>query len=275
VLLSVSIKFISLGNKLKLIAREKAGIIKPRVPIIFAPQTSAAEKVFTSKAISLNCPYTNVKQSMSWKIKAFDTYKQRIKINGQLSAYNIETNMLGDHQAENAATSIATVETLSKNGVHIKPNGIIKGFEKIDLNGRFQVLESNKIKFVLDGAHNPDSVKRLVFSFRKYFQQKKVILVFGCIHGHDYNEMINHLSKLEPNFIVSKSRHPKSIEPIDISRNIIANNFRLDSLQTTVTNAIDKAFTIATDKDIILITGSFSIIGESLEKLSGIEPEIY
>ena len=265
----------TLGNTIKSIAQEKAGIIKPKVPVIFAPQTSEAEKVFTSKAISLNCPFTNVKQNMSWQIETFNSQRQCIKINSRLSNYSIETNMLGDHQAENAATSIATVETLLQKGVQIKPNAIIKGFAKIDLKGRFQIVESNKIKFVLDGAHNPDSVKRLIFSFRKYFHPKKIILVFGCVHGHDYKEMINLLSKLDPYFIISKSRHPKSIEPVEISREIIANNFRLDSLQTTVSDAIDKALTIATDEDIILTTGSFSVVGESLEKLDGIEPEIY
>ena len=50
---------------------------------------------------------------------------------------------------------------------------------------------------------------------------------------------------------------------------------RLDSLQPTVSNAIDKALTLATNEDIILVTGSFSIVGEALEKLEGIEPEIY
>ena len=254
---------------------QKAGIIKPNVPVIFAPQTSEAEKVFTSKATSLNCPLTNVKEKISWEITKLDSHKQKIKITGALSDYSIETNLLGDHQADNAATSIATIETLIKMGLSIKPKSIIKGFEKINLKGRLQVVESNSTKFVLDGAHNPDSIQRLVFSFSKYFNPQKVILVFGCIHGHNYKEMINNLSKLEPIFIVSKSRHPKSIEPSDISKEFACDDFHLDSLQPTVSQAIDKTLTLATNKDIILITGSFSVVGEALEKIEGIEPEIY
>ena len=183
--------------------------------------------------------------------------------------------MLGDHQADNAATSIATIETLIKMGISIKPESIINGFNPINLKGRFQVIESNRIKFVLDGAHNPDSIQRLISSFKKYFNPKKVILVFGCIHGHDYKNMMSNLSELEPVIIVSKSRHPKSIEPSDISKEFNYNDFHLDSLQPTISYAIDKALTLATDKDIILITGSFSVVGEALEKLEGIEPEIY
>ena len=246
----------TLGDTISAIAKEKAGIIKPNVPVIFAPQISEAEKIFTSKATSLNCPLTNVKENISWEITKLDSHKQKIKITGELSDYSIETNLLGDHQADNAVTSIATIETLIKMGLSIKPKSIIKGFEKINLKGRLQVVESNSTKFVLDGAHNPDSIQRLVFSFSKYFNPKKVILVFGCIHGHDYKEMINNLSKLEPIFIVSKSRHPKSIEPSDISKEFACDDFHLDSLQPTVSQAIDKSLTLATNKDIILITGA-------------------
>ena len=92
---------------------------------------------------------------------------------GELSNYSIETNLLGDHQADNAATSIATIEALIKMGVSIKPKSIIKGFENINLKGRFQVIESNRIKFVLDGAHNPDSIQRLISSFKKYYWHNK------------------------------------------------------------------------------------------------------
>ena len=265
----------TLGTTLSAIAGEKAGIIKPRVPVISAPQTLEAEQVFTSKAISLNCQLTNVKENVCWEITKKSVHKQKIKIAGQLSDYTIETNLLGDHQADNAATSIATIETLVKLGVSIKPESIINGFEQINLKGRFQVIESDRIKFVLDGAHNPDSIERLVFSFRKYFSPKKVILVFGCIDGHDYKEMLNNLSILKPIIVVSKSRHPKSIKPSDISKELAFNDCQLDSLQPTVSNAIDKALTLATNEDIILVTGSFSIVGEALEKLEGIEPEIY
>ena len=80
---------------------------------------------------------------------------------------------------------------------------------------------------------------------------------------------------LKPILVVSKSRHPKSIPPSDISKTLEFDDCQLDSLQPTVSNAIDKALTLATNEDIILVTGSFSIVGEALEKLEGIEPEIY
>ena len=265
----------TLGNTISAIAGEKAGIIKPNVPVVLAPQILEAEQVFASKAISLNCQLSNVKENVYWKITKKDLYKQKIKIAGQLSNYTIETNLLGDHQADNAATSIATIETLIKMGISIKPESIINGFNPINLKGRFQVIESNRIKFVLDGAHNPDSIERLIFSFRKYFNPKKVILVFGCIDGHDYKKMLTNLSMLKPILVVSKSRHPKSIPPSDISKTLEFDDCQLDSLQPTVSNAIDKALTLATNEDIILVTGSFSIVGEALEKLEGIEPEIY
>ena len=100
-----------------------------------------------------------------------------------------------------------------------------------------------------------------------------MILVFGCIHGHDYKKMLISLSKINPVVIISKSRHPKSIEPLDILKQF--DSFHLDSLQPTVSEAIGKALTLATNEDIILVTGSFSIVGETLEKLEGIKPEIY
>ena len=265
----------TLGNTISAIAEEKAGIIKPKVPIIFAPQFPEAEKVFINKAKSLNSPLTNVKTNLSWKITEKNSLKQKIKINGELSNYIVETNLLGDHQADNAATSIAASETLLKMGVSIKPTSITNGLQQINLKGRFQFIESNKIKFVLDGAHNPDSIQRLVFSFKKYFNPKKVIVVFGCIHGHDYKNILINLSKLDPIIIISKSRHPKSIEPSDILKQFEFGCFDLNSVQTSVSDAIDKALTLATIEDIILVTGSFAIVGETLEKLEGIEPEIY
>jgi len=265
----------TLGNTISAIAEEKAGIIKPKVPIIFAPQFPEAEKVFINKAKSLNSPLTNVKTNISWKITEKNSLKQKIKINGELSNYIVETNLLGDHQADNAATSIAASETLLKMGVSIKPTSITNGLQQINLKGRFQFIESNKIKFVLDGAHNPDSIQRLVFSFKKYFNPKKVIVVFGCIHGHDYKNILINLSKLDPIIIISKSRHPKSIEPSDILKQFEFGCFDLNSVQTSVSDAIDKALTLATIEDIILVTGSFAIVGETLEKLEGIEPEIY
>ena len=275
VITSISLDHVAtLGDTIEKIAREKAGIIKAGVPVVVAPQAEPdATRVFREVAEDRQAPLIEVQDRMRWSKRDSDTSGQAFTIDGMGGSRELWTPLIGDHQLENAATAVAAVETLNDAGV--SPESIAAGLRDVRWPGRLEVLQHRGHTVVVDGAHNPYSVKRLVQAVREYFSFDGVVLVFAALGGHSVEGMLAELKALAPRVVVVRSRHPRSGPTGPVAQAVADLGLGAALQSDTVSGGFGRAMEIAGPRDLVLCTGSLSVAAEVIEELRDIPHELY
>lgn len=280
VIASISLDHIAtLGDTIAKIAAEKAGIIKPGVPCAIAPQASAdAVDVFRRAAAERGSEMTLVERRFAWEKTAQDLRGQSFTLRrSDGETYYLRTPLLGDWQMENAATAVTAAEILAARGYDIPKAAIEAGVREVRWPGRFQVFEREGKTIVVDGAHNPYSMRRLVASLREYAPDKTggTVLVFGSLGGHSAGGMLDALAVLAPQTVAVQTRHPRSARADATAALIRERGINLAGADETAAAGLHRALNLAGADDLILCAGSLAVAGEAIEALEGIEPEIY
>ena len=268
----------TLGDTVAKIAFEKAGIIKEGVPVIVAPQTDEAMTVIVDVARQRGAPLLSVAEHSSWQKRRSDMCGQVFTLTSAESTYELETPLLGDYQMENAATAVAVAETLREKGVELDDDSIRRGVRDVHWPARLQVLatpdKGGKL-LVVDGAHNPYSMERLVEALREHFSYERLILIFGALSGHSATGMLSALLPLSPEVLATHSRHPRSASGATIAKVATELGLKIAFTSENVGEAARRALEMASEKDLVLGTGSLSIAAEITEEVQGIPPELY
>ena len=264
-----------LGNTLELIAAEKAGIIKGGVPVVVAPQPQEALDVFLEVSAERGSALIQVGKSVSWRRRGSDLEGQTFDVDGLHGSYRLRMPLLGDHQVLNASTAVATVETLMDMGHGVSSESIKVGLRGVQWPGRLQVLSRDGPQVVVDGAHNSDSVGRLVHAVRELFAYRRVILIFGATSGHSARDMMAEVAGLSPTVVAVRSRHPRSVPCHLISRAAQEVGLAVSFESEDVGQAVQRALSMAGEKDLVLGTGSLSVVAEVIEEVKGMTPELY
>ena len=199
-----------LGNTLAEIAREKAGIIKPGSIVVTAPQVPEAMDVLEDVCRQREVKLVKVGSDVSWRQKSLSPEKQSFQLRGLKEDYNIEVPLLGESQLENAATAIAAAEALDERDAVITAEAITNGIAGVNWPGRLQVLR-RKPWVIVDGAHNGDSVRRLVTALRQYFTFEKAVVIFGASSDKNIAAMVAELKTFPDRVIVTSSHHPRAV----------------------------------------------------------------
>lgn len=157
-----------LGNTLTLIAGEKAGIIKPGIPVVTSPQQEEARQVIERVAHEHGCNFIQVGEDIVFEVVSKSLAGQTIRVLSAgappRDALDLSIPLLGAHQAANAATAYAVLEIINQSGLKVDHQAIIAGFSKAFWPGRFEIVQQNP-PVVLDCAHNRDfSVKITPYS---------------------------------------------------------------------------------------------------------------
>ena len=162
-----------LGETIYEIAKEKAGIIKPNVPIVSQTSDAVAKKIFKDRASELGSKFVDA-----------------IELRSEFEEY--ELGMKGIHQIDNAATAVAAIKTAE---ISVSDEAIEKGLAKAVNPGRFEILAENPY-LIIDGAHNNDAIKASILTIQNFIKInkiKKYIIVLGCMQDKDYSMMIRTL----------------------------------------------------------------------------------
>ncbi len=268
-----------LGNSLSDIAREKAGIIKPGVPVVVAPQQYEANRVVAEVALQLKAPLIQVGEDWHFSQGSRSLEQQVVHIwsdedQPQIDAFvdsgggeewipfRYEIPLLGFHQVINCANARVALEMLKERGVHLTEGNIREGLRKVEWKGRFQVLSRNPI-VVVDSAHNRDSALRLRIALDDYFPGQKVTLIFGASEDKDIKGMFSDLLPRISRLITTKADHPRAADPQDLAE--LASGHGLEvHVELDVPSALTRSLTQARPDEVIIIAGSLFIAGEAL-----------
>jgi dihydrofolate synthase/folylpolyglutamate synthase len=228
-----------LGHTLAEIAGEKAGIIKPRVPVISAPQQLQAEKIIRERAAECDSPVQFVNQ----------TY------HGSLVA------LRGEYQKQNAALATAAIHAAN---IDVKEKAIVRGLATIEWPARFQKWDERTI---IDGAHNPDAARILALTWREVFGDQKATLVLAALSDKDLHGICKAVAPITASVLLPKIRSERAVEPGELAKIFSAIT---PSLPSSISSTIDDALVLARAKpNPILITGSLHFAGEVLAHLRG------
>ncbi|MCH8185890.1 MAG: bifunctional folylpolyglutamate synthase/dihydrofolate synthase [Chloroflexi bacterium] len=276
IITSISLDHVAtLGGTLELIAREKAGIIKPGAPVVVAPQRDEAMAVFREVAAEKSAPLISVADNMSWEKGEANLDGQTFAVEGAHGRYELATRLLGDTQIENASTAVAAIESLVDSGFAVSDESVVRGVRDVRWPARLETLSREAPVLVVDGAHNPYSMKRLVESVRQYFDFDRVFVVFGALGGHSGRGMLAELAALGPTIIPVRSRHPRSAPSALMAAVASDLGLRVVGETASVAHGTRRALELAGDGDLVLGTGSLSVAAEVIEEIRGIEPELY
>jgi dihydrofolate synthase/folylpolyglutamate synthase len=266
-----------LGDTIAKIATEKAGIIKPGVPVVTAPQKPEALDVIRTAAISNQSPLVESEHSVEI-LAANDLGVEGTKLEFSVDNASINTHLhlLGDHQIDNARTAIAALTQLKNHGVPVDTGAIGAGLENVEWPARNQLVTTGPTPIFVDGAHNDASALALLDSIKKLFPNvNNVFLILGTVRGHNPTAVAHELSPLSPRIIVTQSRHPKSLTNIELSSALSESKIPVANVTNNTHDALTHAKEAATASDVIIATGSLFVAAEIVEIEQGIKPELY
>ncbi len=248
-----------LGNTLTAIAGEKAGIIKPGVPVVSSPQKEEALVVLERVAKERQAPLTLVGRDLFFEPgeHSLDGQSLRVWTEGQKSI-KLSLPLLGVHQVVNAATAYAALRV---SGLDLPESGIRQGFSTVAWPCRFEVVRREPA-VILDSAHNLDSFEKLDQTLEEYFPGRKVTLIFGSSEDKDIAGMIQALRPRLERVIGTKSIHPRALEPETIAETASRLDIPTEQL-VPVRAALERALDLsAKDGSIVLSAGSMFVTAE-------------
>ncbi len=257
-----------LGDTIEQIAGEKAGIIKPGVPVISAPQEPSVLEVFQEVALERGAQLLVVGEPPAPRVLEArqDKARQVITIQGQERLYaDLKCPLLGAHQAENAALAIGLVEIAEQHGFEVGEDAIRKGIASVKWPGRFQIV-SRRPTIILDGAHDELGAGALVRILEAFIPGRRIILVLGVPRDKDAAAIAERLCPLADRVICTASSSPRALPAEELQR-LVFRTCRHSSAYTPVAAAVRAAIEQAKQHDAIVITGSLYVVGEAMQAL--------
>jgi len=255
-----------LGNTLTEIATEKAGIIKPDCVVVLSSQPDEVVAVIKKVCHSQGAELVRVGKDVTWRSLGFDYKRQSLEVEGRLGSYKLTIPLLGHYQLDNAATAVAALEVLATKGFNISRENIIDGLARVSWAGRLQILRHNPL-LVVDGAHNPDSARKLRQSLVEYFDFDQAILVTGVSCDKDIDGIVSELVPLFDKVIVTRAHHPRSMALEQLAAAFKRQGVEAQATQS-VPEALSLAMSIAGAGDLICVTGSLFVVAEAIEQAS-------
>ncbi|MBM4421886.1 MAG: bifunctional folylpolyglutamate synthase/dihydrofolate synthase [Chloroflexi bacterium] len=261
-----------LGNTLPEIAEEKAGIIKPGVPVVCAPQSSDALEKISSIARDRGARLRVIGRDWIASRDSVSDAGQRFSIQpstalqpevGEWAPTPFDIPLLGQHQIENAAVAVAMIHELRMQGFEVPLEAIQRGLATVSWPGRFEVIRDSASSktIVLDCAHNRDSASKLAATVKETFPDAHPALIFGASDDKDVEGMLAELLPLSSRMIVAKADHPRASN---------AERLAETSRQIGVARSVNVAHTVADaladarggPEQIILVTGSVFLVAD-------------
>lgn len=259
-----------LGQSLLEIAGEKAGIIKPGMTIVIAPQRPEVMQMVKMTCQDRGARSIELGRDIQWTTQT-GSAGPTVSVRGRLGSYpDLGLPLLGAHQADNTAAAVAAIEVLMEQGALITAEHIRRGVESVWWPGRLETVASRP-RIVVDGAHNVDSMRKLRVALRQCFSYRRLLVIMGCSVGHDAAAMVQEMAPAASVFITVRSSHPRSVDA-GLLADAALRHCQTERCQTVweapeVVTALRIAQELASEDDLICVTGSLFVVADAREAL--------
>ena len=269
----------SLGTSLKAIAREKAGIVKPRRPDGREKERQLAVVCGTQEERVLEVIRQQCRRAPALEHLECRSVRHRLEgstldLHPVLGArLKLKVPLPGIHQVENALTAVRTLEVLHGSGFPLRPEAIERGIARTRWPGRLEVLPGQP-RVVMDGAHNPAAAESVARHIRTFLAPEQVLLIYGSLRDKDIPGVFSHLSPLAREAILTRPDSERGEAPRDIVRNGWTGG-RAVRCRSRLEDAWSLARSLARPEDTLLVAGSLYLVGDfkrHLAELDGPRP---
>ncbi len=256
-----------LGQTVGAIACEKAGIIKPYVPVVTGRLCPEAAEVAERVAAERAAPVYRLNSAFAVKSQATDDFRY----DGIRASYrSLSCPLLGVHQLDNAACALAVVELAAMRGLSVTEDAVRSGLATVSWEGRLEFVERHPA-VLLDGAHNPAAarvVEAFVSSYRACHPDCRVILVLGMMRDKDRQGFLRILLPVANELVLTQAQVPRAASVEELSASLEAGEVPVH-LAPLPAEALALARRLASSQDLICVTGSLLLVGEVKALLRG------
>lgn len=261
-----------LGTTEEAIGFEKAGIIKPGVPVVVGRIDGPAWDVIRQTAVDRGAPLTR----LGVDFHADGTGQEEFSYRGRSRQLDgLTCALTGRHQLDNAACAVALLEAAEGRGLSVPDEAVRRGLESVVWEGRLEVAERGPV-LLLDGAHNPAAAHVLaeyLTEWRASRPESRVILVLGMMRDKDHPRFVEPLCRLVSEVVLTQADMARSATVQEL-RDTIGSRFSLCHVAPGTADALALAKARATAQDLICVTGSLMLVGEvkALVRGCGLSP---
>jgi len=251
-----------LGHSLREIAAEKAGIIKPGVPVVIACQREEARWLLAQKAQELPSPLIDVSSKYATESLKMEDGRVRamVKENDTGKIIQIAPQLAGRFQLENALNAVAAAHVLRSRGFRVGDATIEQGIASAVWPGRIEKVHSN-LDIYLDGAHNPSAARELTAFLQENFAGRKVVMVFGALRDKAVDEIAGIIFPHAAHVIFTEPRTARSISATQLAT-IAAHHAPSFEIVPDAEAALDTALRKTAPGGAIFVTGSLYLVGQ-------------
>ena len=245
----------TLGKTLRSIAYEKAGIVKPSIPVVCGcSPRSVSRHVIEQIARKKGAPFTAVVSSRRDELVVEEVNNHyRCSYTTPSSSYRFDVRLHGKHQAVNACTAIRAVEILQSRGINIPAAAIPVGIRDNFVPGRIEFLNTSP-EVILDGGHNVESI-RVLCEFLSQRNLEGLTLIFGVLRDKNYTRMVRMLLPFISRVVATEPVSKRALPAEKLARHF-------DRKPVVVKKDLQEAFDTARGYGgDILITGSLYLVG--------------
>ena len=256
-----------LGPTLSSIAAEKAGIIKPKIPVVVGRMDAEAEGTIERIAMERQAPIHRLKRDF----RTVGLSTSRFEYQGVRRRQEGLTCLLaGRHQLDNAACALALLEMGATEGILISEEAIRQGLRSVKWEGRLEIVERHPT-VVLDGAHNPaaaDAVASYLREFRLSRPDSRVVLVLGMMRDKDHRGFFEPLKELVDEVVLTQADLSRSATTQELQV-ALHESWPRPFTKALLSDAMGQAKRLARPEDLICVTGSLMLIGDVKALLGG------
>jgi dihydrofolate synthase/folylpolyglutamate synthase len=250
-----------LGKTLERIAKEKAGIIKPGIPVVSAEENPVIREICDERG----CELTVVEKDCPYERISFDASGQRLWIGEPTQEFEIP--LLGNYQVQNAAVAYAVLGAMRTRGFDIDDAAIRHGFETARWPARLEVVRQ-KPTVVIDSSHNPDGMRNLKEALIEAVGKDRITFVVGVMSDKEVLPMLEAVAPVAERVICTRPDYWRAMDPEDVGREArkLLNEVEVVA---SVPEAVERAISLAVEDDVICVTGSIFMAGDATAHLKG------
>jgi dihydrofolate synthase/folylpolyglutamate synthase len=251
-----------LGHSLQEIAGEKAGILKPGVPLVLAEQRPEARDVILARAKILDCPVIEPAQIFGVDNHSMPdgTVHARVVEMHSGKIFELAPSLPGRFQLENALSAVAAAHLLQNRSFQIPDDAIVQGVANTVWPGRLEKLQSAPDVY-LDGAHNPSAARELALFLEQNFSGRKIWLIYAALRDKAVDEVAGLLFPHATEVIFTAPRTSRAVSAAQLAE-IGGHHAARFSVVPDAERAFEQALVQAAPEDGIFITGSLYLVGQ-------------
>ena len=251
-----------LGHSLREIAAEKAGILKPAIPVVLADQHPEVREIILARASELHCPVLEPARLFHANEEFLEGGLVRARLTEAASGTvsELAPSLPGRFQLQNALNAVAAARFLQNRGFRISCDAIAQGIANTVWPGRLEKLQSNP-DIYLDGAHNPSAARELAAFLEQNFAGRRIWLIYAALRDKAVDEVAGLLFPRVEEVIFTAPHTSRAVSAAQLAE-IAGHHAPHFSIIPDAEKALDYTLAKAAPEDAVFVTGSLYLIGQ-------------